>query len=99
MPALSEYSNVYNTALLILQRKGFRFWYDSEAELFCAERDGWDFMAPSPVGLLGLIAIYEFKQPDSYREYWWREEGGDLYRDCPTERPEYKPIWSKQKSG
>jgi len=28
MLALSEYSNVYNTALVILQRKGYQAWYD-----------------------------------------------------------------------
>ena len=34
MPTLGDYSNVYNTALLILQQKGFYLWYDKASDLF-----------------------------------------------------------------
>lgn len=61
MPALSEYTNVYNTALNILDKKGFSTWYDDEIDMFCAEKDGWDFMAESPCALLGVVSIYEYK--------------------------------------
>jgi hypothetical protein len=70
MPALSEHSNVYNTALPNLREKGFRVWYDEKTELYGAERNGWDFMSPSPLGLLGLIAIYEHTEPGSSSQYW-----------------------------
>jgi hypothetical protein len=33
MPALSEYSNVYNTALAVLREKGFQIWYDKERKM------------------------------------------------------------------
>ena len=63
MPTLSEYTNVYNSALQLLRKKGFQVWIDKPLQLFCAERDGWDFMAESPVGLLGLVAMYECLEP------------------------------------
>ena len=72
MPALSEYTNVYGIALAHLERLGFQVWHDKQADLFCAERDGWDFMAESPVGLLGLVKLWELAQPEAWSEYWWR---------------------------
>lgn len=75
MPALSEFSNVTNTAINVMIEKGYRVWFMKETETYCAEKDGWDFMADSPCSLLGIISIYEFKKPSRYEEYWWREEG------------------------
>lgn len=72
MPALSEYANVYDTAVELLQRAGFQVWFNEKADLFCAERDGWDFMAESPVGLLGLVKMHEAIAPSGWREYWWK---------------------------
>lgn len=95
MPALSEYINVYNTALLILLRKGFQVWYDEETKSYCAEREGWDFTAQSPCGLLGVIAIFEHKQPSEYREYWWREEGPIIRDKLPSEPKPYTAVWKK----
>jgi hypothetical protein len=40
MPSVSEYANVYNTVLLILQKKGFQVWLDERSDLYCAEKDG-----------------------------------------------------------
>lgn len=97
MPALAEYANVQNTALLILQTKGFQCWFQESNETYCAERDGWDFMADSPLGLLGLIAIYEFKQPTSCPEYWWREEGAWLLDSLPRSPKPYTPIWARKR--
>lgn len=98
MPALSEYSNVYNTAILILEQKGFRVWRDPETDLFCCERDGWDFMADSPCGLLGVVAIFEFKAPADFREYWWRQEGPDRYGSLPTQSPPYVSVVDRRRS-
>ncbi|PWF25499.1 hypothetical protein [Corticimicrobacter populi] len=92
MPALSEYSNVYNTALNVLDRKGFSVWYDEEAEMFCAERNGWDFMAETPCGLLGLVAIHEFQNPSSFEAYWWRLDDKDLYGQMSNTAPDYVSV-------
>lgn len=92
MPALSEYTNVYNTALLILQRKGYDLWYDEDTKCFCAQKDGWDFMSESPCGLLGLVSIFELKHPTEWREYWWREDGPRLYGHLPKVAPTYESI-------
>jgi hypothetical protein len=99
MPALSEYSNVYNTALLILQQKGFQVWYDERTSRFWAEKDGWDFTAESPCGLLGVVAIYEFRQPSAWREYWWREEGPDVYDHLPKKPRPFESVVTRDKSG
>ncbi len=92
MPTLGEYSNVYNTALLLIQRKGFQVWYEKENETFCAERGGWDFMANSPTGLLGLIAIFESKNPTRWEEYWWREQEPFILRSLPTKPRPYNSV-------
>lgn len=96
MPALSEYANVYNTALLILEEKGFRCWVDDVTETFRCERDGWDFMAESPVGLLGLVAIFEAVSPSEYSEYWWRKDSRIIYGALPHEPPEFVPVFTAQ---
>ena len=43
----------------------------SAAKLFFAEKGGWDVAADSPTALLGVVAIYEARKPEEYREYWW----------------------------
>ena len=81
MPALGAYANVFNTALVILQHKGFRVWTsESETEWF-VEREGWDFMADDPIQLLGLVSIYEFQRPAAYQEYWWQHQDPWAYRE------------------
>jgi hypothetical protein len=96
MAALSEYTNVYNTALLVLRKKGYQLWFDQLTQDYCAEQNGWGFRSPSPCGLLGLVAIFEFKQPESYAEYWWRESGEELYERLPNAPPRpYEPIGAK----
>ncbi|MFC5474361.1 hypothetical protein [Paraherbaspirillum soli] len=95
MAALSEYANVQDTALKILLKKGYQFWFDDRTELYCAEKNGWDFKAESPCGLLGIVTIYEFKNPGQYSEYWWKEEGENVFRNISHEQPAYVPIWKK----
>ncbi|NRD64767.1 hypothetical protein HRD49_23720 [Corallococcus exiguus] len=96
MPTLSEYTNVYDTALIILEQKGFQVWYDKRAQVFCAEKDGWDFMANSPCGLLGVVAIYEHKRPEKYEEYWWRERRAQpLYGHLPDSPRPYTSVMKK----
>lgn len=92
MPALSEYVNVYNSALEVLREKGFRVWRDEGTDTFCAERDGWDFVADNPLSLLGLVGIYEHRRPSEWREYWWKSEGPLDYRRLPTTAPDYRSV-------
>ena len=75
MPALSEHVNVWRSAIAVLEAKGFQVWVQNDGETFCAEREGWDFMAESPVALLGLVSIFEHRSPPRYEDYWWRTEG------------------------
>jgi hypothetical protein len=97
MPALGDYSNVYNTALLILQQKGYRIWCDETETTYYCERDGWDFIADSPTALLGVVAIFDHKQPTEWREYWWMEEGPYIVRSLPRTAPEYTPVFLRDK--
>ncbi|MDN0088686.1 hypothetical protein QVN42_15100 [Yersinia nurmii] len=96
MPALSEYSSVTNTAFNILDKKGYNVWYNNKLDMYCAEKDGWDFMADSPCGLLGVISIYEFKKPEKYQEYWWRDEDKDLLETLSDTPPEYTSVIYKK---
>jgi hypothetical protein len=95
MPALGEYVNVYSSALETLTSKGYQVWYDGESELYCAEKNGWDFMAENPISLLGLVAIYEAQAPQSYSEYWWRREGPDHTHLPNSPRPYTSVIATK----
>jgi hypothetical protein len=96
MPALSEYTNVYNTAVNILHKKGFSVWYDDKQHLFWAEREGWDFCSESPCGLLGLVAIYEYKKPDACSDYWWKDAAGANHMKLPRVAPKYTPVYKKE---
>ena len=77
----------------MLKKRGWRYWVVGKGqgeEQFWAERDGWDLSATSPVELLGLVMIYETKQPQDYTEYWWREQGPDVLSRIPTKAPKYR---------
>jgi len=96
MPTLSSYTNVFNTALVILKRKGFRVWMEQGSDMICAEKDGWDFMAEDPIRLLGLIAIYEAQQPGEYCEYWWKIDSPWLIESVSNRRPRFIPVWKRK---
>ncbi|WP_218057934.1 MULTISPECIES: hypothetical protein [unclassified Gilliamella] len=96
MPALSEYSNISNTVFNILNKKGYQIWYDERLKMYCAERNGWDFMADSPSGLLGLVSIYEFKQPAIYKEYWWKDDNKSLLDNLSRKKPKYISVTDKK---
>jgi len=95
MPALSYYSNVHNTALVILRNKGFRVWSQDNGHTFFAEKEGWDLLANDPVQLLGLVSILETQRPATYKDYWWKIDKPWLLGDIPTEKPEFTPVWKK----
>lgn len=92
MPALSYYTNVHDTAVALLERKGFQIWFEPETDVYFAERDGWDFVADDPVALLGLVAIYEAAGPSEHEEYWWRDRGAaGVTKRLPT-KPRRKYV-------
>lgn len=95
MPALGAAANVLNTALVVIQRKGFHVWSDKTENYWYAEKDGWDFMADDPIQLLGLIAIFEHQKPTEFREYWWQIQEPYLVESVPHQAPHYKPIWER----
>jgi hypothetical protein len=95
VPALGEYANVFDTALAVLEQKGYDVWKDEAADVFCAQRGGWDFTADSPISLLGLVAIYEHTRPQAYTEYWWRAVPAHGWRALPTTAPDYAPVWRR----
>ncbi|MFL9481689.1 hypothetical protein ACI6Q2_02855 [Chitinophagaceae bacterium LWZ2-11] len=92
MPALSEYSNIHDSIFNILSNKGYKVWIDVEKEIYWAEKDGWDFCALSPCALLGVVSIFEYKKPDCYREYWWREDGDASESSLSTVSPAYISV-------
>ena len=96
MPALSAYANTENTALVLLQREGYQCWYNSEAELCCCERDGWDFAANSFTELLGVTKIYDSRRPTDYKEYWWKIDEPWLVEDISQQPTDFTPVWQKR---
>jgi hypothetical protein len=96
MPALGAYASVWNSALAVLEEKGYEVWHDPGPDLFYAQKDGWDFAADDPTALLGLVAIYEHRKPEAYAEYWWRATPRCGSTDLPTTPPDYTPVWQRR---
>ena len=78
MPDLSAYLNVYNTALVVIERKGWSLRFEQNGEHWHATKDGWELMADDPMQLLGLISIHEHHAPTKKAEYWWKIDQPDL---------------------
>lgn len=55
-------------------------------------------VADSPISLLGLVAIYEHKKPQTYAEYWWRTTPECGATSLPTAPPDYVPVWRRGRS-
>jgi hypothetical protein len=92
---LSYYSNVENTALVVLKSKGYRYWYDEDSGLFCCEKDGWDFYADDWTQLLGIVTIYEHQNPKEYREYWWKIDEPKLIGSEPRRPHDFNSVLRK----
>ena len=95
MPTLSYYTNVENTALVVLKEKGYRYWVDEDSEFCCCEKNGWDFFADDWTQLLGIVSIFEFHKPTEYKEYWWKIDSPKLYRKEPKTPHSFKSVMEK----
>jgi hypothetical protein len=78
MPDIGSHLNVFNTALVVLERKGWALRYDKAQGWWFAKKDGWEFLADDPMQLLGLVAIYEHHAPKKKEEYWWKIDEPNL---------------------
>ena len=78
MADLSAYANVYNTALVVLSRKGWSISRDATKDWWYARKDGWELLADDPMQLLGLVAIHEHQSPEQKHEYWWKIDEPNL---------------------
>lgn len=78
MADIGAHLNVYNTALVILDHKGWKLDFDAERDWWHARRADWHFLADDPIQLLGLVTIHEFHSPKFKEEYWWKIDSPDL---------------------
>lgn len=98
MPTLSEFPNVYDSALDLLEKKGFQLWFDEGSELFFAERNGSDFAAENPISLLGLVAIFEAEEPAQFHEYWWQRKEIEPRAQLPKVPVPYDSIMKSRRA-
>jgi hypothetical protein len=87
MASLGSHANVYNSCLRLLRLRGYALSLEGELDenggacdlSWFAEKNGEAFQADNPIELLGLTAIYEYKQPAGELEsYWWVIEGANI---------------------
>jgi hypothetical protein len=99
--SLYAHGNVYDTCLRILRAKGYELSlkggytpdgeYDPAELIWCAEKNGIRFGGHSPVELLGLAAVYEFKgEPIDASDYWWVVEGPEVWDELQARLPSYE---------
>lgn len=99
---LASHANVYNICLRILRSRGFDLEVSGEAEtdgsyparcFWIARKGDFYFCGDNPIELLGLVAVYDYIQPQEDRSYWWRIEGPDVWSELmetafPDKRPD-----------
>lgn len=72
---LSEVHDVGNVAIITLRKKGYRVWWEASerpsADDWWAEKEGREFVARSPLALLGLVALWEGRGDE------WQEKPGE----------------------
>jgi len=85
MPDLSSYPNVYNTCLVLIERRGFKLSYDRVADAWYAAKDGFTLRADNPSELLGIVTIFEELKPNTHDEYWWKIDEPNLLSQLDPE--------------
>jgi len=72
---ISEVHDVKNVAIITLRVKGYRVWWEAterpSADDWWAEKEGREFVATSPLALLGLVALWESRGDE------WQEKPGE----------------------
>ena len=72
---LSEVHDVGNVSIVILRGKGYRVWWEASerpsADDWWAELEGREFVATTPLALLGLVALWESRGDE------WKEKQGE----------------------
>ena len=82
---LSEVHDVGNVAIITLRRKGYRVWWEASerpsADDWWAKKESREFVARSPLALLGLVALWEDRGDE------WQKKPGepDLLRQLKLE--------------
>ena len=90
---LSEVHDVSRVAIVILGERGYRVWWEASerpsADDWWAEKEGREFVAKSPLGLLGLVALWEARGD----EWQLRPGEPDLLRQLKEEAlAPYRPA-------
>jgi hypothetical protein len=87
---LVSHMNVYKTCLHILRSRGFDLEVSGEAEPdgsypvqchWIARKGDFYFCGDNPIELLGLVAIYDYIQPQEDKSYWWSVECADIWEE------------------
>ena len=79
---MADAMNTHNPALVTLRAKGYELWLEvaeDEADpshTWWARQSRREFAAASPLGLLGLVALWEHRGDD-----WRRSDDPDLYEE------------------
>ena len=72
---LSEVHDVSNVAIITLGERGYRVWWEASERLsaddWWAEKEGREFVAKSPLGLLGLVTLWESRGDE------WQKRPGE----------------------
>ena len=72
---LSEVHDVSNVAIITLGERGYRVWWEASerpsADDWWAEKEGREFVAKSPLGLLGLVTLWESRGDE------WQKRPGE----------------------
>jgi hypothetical protein len=86
MTQLSSYPNVYNTCLVLLQRRGYKIAYEKAQDVWVCEKDGFVFRGDNPIELLGLTSVYQDIKPSANVEYWWQISSPNILAELDPER-------------
>lgn len=83
---LSEVHDVGNVAIITLRQKGYRVWWEASerpsADDWWAGKEKREFVARSPLALLGLVALWEDRGNDWQKKPDEPDLPGQLKREA-----------------
>lgn len=95
MAVLYDRVGVYDCAIAVIISKGYQVWYDRELEDFWAEKDGRDFVSPTPTGLLGVISMWEELGLQEWKYQWWKTPEAALVNHLELPSAPERPYVSR----